>query len=439
MIFDKLLLLAAGGQTVFFGPTEDVNAYFEKHGSQEMPPGTNPGDWAIMAPTQVKDPVSIWNLSEEKKGLDKDLEVVLQEDVKPLTFDTYYAASFGTQFMETLKRANKMYWRDLHNLKARFYSTIALSLMVGILYLRLNAKYAHIPEKVSDKDEVFLSVELDKLLLLSFWFVCVVYASENAAEEVPTLQNERPMFYRELDSKLYGVLPYYISRNLASTPLSLIQAVVFGIPLYLMAFCAGPYGDSYGYNAELWPGLFFFLFCMYLIIHASVVFSTMHGALTPTESVGNVLFTTSCALSRLFSGFMIPLDLMGGSNGFSLFVRYFGRLCSTINMFKYAIFSMAAYHIPMAKKSNILSEGDLAVIESDPSPSPDIDEEWGYKILKTFVNVNTDPVVNEQLPEYQKDYGGWSEWQFLVGLLLVIFALHFITLMLLTFKRWSKR
>ena len=49
--FDRLLFLAAGGRTVYFGEVGEnctaLTRYFESHGAHPCPPQTNPAEWML--------------------------------------------------------------------------------------------------------------------------------------------------------------------------------------------------------------------------------------------------------------------------------------------------------------------------------------------------------------------------------------------------------
>src|SRR6266542_3309358 len=51
--FDRLLLLASGGKTVYFGDvgtnSQAITSYFERNSAHPCPPDTNPAEWMLEA------------------------------------------------------------------------------------------------------------------------------------------------------------------------------------------------------------------------------------------------------------------------------------------------------------------------------------------------------------------------------------------------------
>lgn len=49
--FDRLLFLAKGGKTVYFGDigeeSSTLSSYFERNGAPKLPPGANPAEWML--------------------------------------------------------------------------------------------------------------------------------------------------------------------------------------------------------------------------------------------------------------------------------------------------------------------------------------------------------------------------------------------------------
>lgn len=60
-MFDKVLLLGKGGKTVYFGPTRDVEPYFEKLG-YPTPSKVNPPDFYMDGINSLKFPFTFVQL-----------------------------------------------------------------------------------------------------------------------------------------------------------------------------------------------------------------------------------------------------------------------------------------------------------------------------------------------------------------------------------------
>lgn len=126
--FDRLLFLAAGGKTVYFGPVgHDSNIlidYFQRNGAFECPPGANPAEYMLEAIGAAPGSHSdidwhqAWRTSPEYQEVQAELEQMREERAQiespatSLKSDYYeFAAPFFMQFWETQKRIFEQYWR----------------------------------------------------------------------------------------------------------------------------------------------------------------------------------------------------------------------------------------------------------------------------------------------------------------------------------------
>lgn len=123
--FDRLLFLARGGKTVYFGPigqnSEILTGYFEKNGSHKCPPGGNPAEWMLevigAAPGAVatKDWVEVWNSSPEKVTVRTELDQMERELGAVSRVEgagtEEFAMPFSTQLRMCLLRVFQQYWR----------------------------------------------------------------------------------------------------------------------------------------------------------------------------------------------------------------------------------------------------------------------------------------------------------------------------------------
>lgn len=127
--FDRLLLLAGGGKTIYFGPVgpsaSTLLEYFERNGGYQCPDDANPAEYMLevigAAPgshTDINWP-EVWRQSPERAAVKAQLEEwkdVLSNQEPPLTLQgntsyTEFAASFPFQLLQTLVRIFQQYWR----------------------------------------------------------------------------------------------------------------------------------------------------------------------------------------------------------------------------------------------------------------------------------------------------------------------------------------
>lgn len=140
--FDRLLFLARGGKTVYFGEVGEKSHilidYFVRNGADKCPPGENPAEWMLSvigaAPgTSTKtDWHETWLKSEERTAVRQELARLKEERPKEVDAEkakkgerqqsdddkakdkaayAEFAAPFTTQFFVVLKRVFQQYWR----------------------------------------------------------------------------------------------------------------------------------------------------------------------------------------------------------------------------------------------------------------------------------------------------------------------------------------
>lgn len=144
--FDRLLLLARGGRTVYFGGelsccsvarlvltahaaevgkgASTLIEYLERNGASPCPPGENPAEWMLHvigaapgAHTTVDWP-SVWRSSNEYLHVKQELQSL--KDLAAVSIPTQvddnqhseYAVSFWAQYWQVQKRVAQQYWRS---------------------------------------------------------------------------------------------------------------------------------------------------------------------------------------------------------------------------------------------------------------------------------------------------------------------------------------
>ena len=139
--FDRLLFLAKGGKTVYYGEvgpgSQVLTSYFERNGAPPCPSAANPAEWMLQiigaAPgssTDVDWP-QVWRDSPEYAATKAELRRLKEElpkfaAVSPSKHDASnyreFAAPFGVQFWAVTQRIFAQYWRN----PAYIYSKAAL-------------------------------------------------------------------------------------------------------------------------------------------------------------------------------------------------------------------------------------------------------------------------------------------------------------------------
>lgn len=126
--FDRLLLLAKGGKTVYFGPigknSQSLVDYFVRNGAADCPTGANPAEYMLHvigaapgAHTDIDWP-AVWRQSPEYQSVQAELNrLISTKQTTNLTDDDAaaqreFAAPFSVQCKEVIKRVFEQYWRS---------------------------------------------------------------------------------------------------------------------------------------------------------------------------------------------------------------------------------------------------------------------------------------------------------------------------------------
>ena len=151
--FDRLLFLAKGGKTVYFGEvgrgSHILINYFQRNGAIPYRDGENPAEWMLEAigaapgsHTDV-DWHRAWNESAERVRVRRELDQIKVERSQLAKADdptkasrNEFAASTLTQFRIVLIRVFQQYWRTPSYIWSKFLLATAVGLFIGFSFFR---------------------------------------------------------------------------------------------------------------------------------------------------------------------------------------------------------------------------------------------------------------------------------------------------------------
>jgi ATP-binding cassette subfamily G (WHITE) protein 2 (PDR) len=150
--FDRLLLLAKGGRTVYFGDigsgSEMLLDYFARNGAPQCPAGTNPAEYMLEAigaapgaHTSIDWP-AVWRESAEYANVQDELARLRGLASHPTTvLDTgeahqEFAAPFATQLRAVALRCAQQYWRTPSYIWSKAVLTVGSSLLIGFSFYK---------------------------------------------------------------------------------------------------------------------------------------------------------------------------------------------------------------------------------------------------------------------------------------------------------------
>ncbi|CAG8032130.1 unnamed protein product [Penicillium salamii] len=145
--FDRLLLLAKGGRTVYFGEVGQGSStlidYFTRNGAPQFKRGTNPAEYmldivgAASKQTSSIDWPTVWRASPEFQNVRQELESLSRQgqgkttEADPATL-AEFAASFPVQLTQVTKRAFQQYWRTPSYIFSKFILSAGSALFIGL-------------------------------------------------------------------------------------------------------------------------------------------------------------------------------------------------------------------------------------------------------------------------------------------------------------------
>ncbi len=105
---------------------------------------------------------------------------------------------------------------------------------------------------------------------------------------------ERGIFLREYANKLYGIVPYYLSKNLIETPIGLLSTFIYGVIVYYIV----------GLRPEV--QYFFIFLCNFVVLGwLSISMGLFFGASFSSLQTALIITQFSVLPAFLFSGFLI--------------------------------------------------------------------------------------------------------------------------------------
>ncbi|EEY54022.1 ATP-binding Cassette (ABC) Superfamily [Phytophthora infestans T30-4] len=294
-VFDSLLLLKRGGQTVFAGElgknASKMIAYFESiDGVANLEDNYNPATWMLEvigagvgnSNGDRTDFVKVFQSSKEfeylQSNLDREGVSHPSPDFPELTFSDKRAATEMTQARFLLQRFFRMYWRTASYNLTRFSLFLILGLVFGITYI--DAEYTSYAGINSGMGMLFCTTGF--IGFISFSSV------------MPTASEDRLAFYRERASQTYNALWYFVGSTLVEIPY-----VFFGT-LFFMAL----YFPMVGFT----DATTFFAYWLHLSMHVlwQAYFGQLMSYLLPTVEVATIFGVLLQTIFFLFNGFNPP-------------------------------------------------------------------------------------------------------------------------------------
>ncbi|KAF7289878.1 hypothetical protein MIND_01362200 [Mycena indigotica] len=304
--FDRLLFLAPGGKTVYFGEIGEnskiLTSYFEKYGASPCPPEANPAEWilevigAARGHKSAQDWPEVWKASEERVAIRKEFDAMASDLSKvPDTGESVagfelFAMPFSTQLQETLKRVWIQYWRT----PTYIYSKLAL---VGISSLFIGFTFYKAENTLQGLQNQLFSI-----------FMLLILFGNLEQQIMPLFVSQRELYEaRERPSKAYSWRAFLIAQILVELPWQALSAVVSFVSWY---YPIGLYRNAMPFHQVRERGALMFLFILQFMLFTSTFSQMLVAGSDSAEAAGNtgnLLFS----LTLLFCGVLAAPRTLG--------------------------------------------------------------------------------------------------------------------------------
>ncbi|KAE9287136.1 ABC transporter G family member 36 [Phytophthora fragariae] len=234
-LFDHLILLKRGGQSVFVGELGDRSRKLVEYleavpGVKPCPPKQNPATWMLevigagVSNDRARDLdfVDLFSKSEEKRGLDAMLQrpgiTTPSPEWAEVTFMKKRASKGSTQMYFLMKRFFALYWRSPAFNLTRFGIVFGVAIICGLSFLSVD--YSTYTGLVGGVGLVFMSTLF--IAMAGFMSTLPVYSVDRAA------------FYRERAAQTYNSLWYFVATTVVEIPYVFGQSLLFIVIFYPM-------------------------------------------------------------------------------------------------------------------------------------------------------------------------------------------------------------
>ncbi|KAL8375071.1 hypothetical protein RB599_001686 [Gaeumannomyces hyphopodioides] len=292
--FDRLLFLAKGGKTVYFGDiggnSKTMTSYFERNGGFPCPHDANPAEWMLQvigaAPGSKSeiDWYRAWRESPECAEVHRELEQLKNnpKDVPPPTQDkaSYreFAAPFYKQLAEVTHRVFQQYWRT----PSYIYSKAALCIIVAMF---IGFVFYDAPNTQQGLQNQMFAI-----------FNILTVFGQLVQQTMPHFVIQRDLYeVRERPSKVYSWKIFMLSQIIVELPWNTLMAVI-------MFFCwyypVGLYRNAIPAGQVVERGGLMFLYLWIFLIFTSTFTDLMIAGFETAEAGGNIanLLFTLCLI-----------------------------------------------------------------------------------------------------------------------------------------------
>lgn len=300
--FDRLLFLAKGGKTVYFGDigknSETLLNYFESNGADKCGEDENPAEYMLTmvgagaTGKSTKDWHEAWKNSPEAAGVRTELDNMknhASNESAPESEGSHaeFAMPFTQQLTEVTVRVFQQYWRTPGYIYAKLLLGVASALFIGFSFFHADASQQGLQD-----------------IIFSIFMITTIFTTL-VQQIMPRFILQRDLYeVRERPSKAYSWKAFLIANIIVEIPYQILLGVmVFGSYYY-------PIYTSGGIQSPMRQGLILLLLIQFFVF-ASTFAHMLIAAMPDAETAGNIA-TLMFSLTLTFNGvFQTPTALPG--------------------------------------------------------------------------------------------------------------------------------
>lgn len=288
--FDRLLFLARGGKTVYFGDigenSKTLLDYFETNGARKCDDEENPAEYMLeivnkFQASHGRDWHSAWKDSTEAQAVQAEIGRIHDEKKNEAAAGgadaaghSEFAMSFMTQLSEVTGRVFQQYWRTPSYIASKFFLAIAAGLFVGFSFYKASTTLAGM------QTVVFASFMLTTIFSSVVQGIQPVFVTQRSLYEV-----------RERPSKAYSWQVFLIANIIVEIPWQVLMGVLTWACFYYPVA---------GIQSAERQGLTL-LFCIQLFVYAATFAQMTVAALRDAQTAGAIV-TLLTMMSLIFCG-----------------------------------------------------------------------------------------------------------------------------------------
>ncbi|RPD61629.1 pleiotropic drug resistance ABC transporter [Lentinus tigrinus ALCF2SS1-7] len=286
-VFDRLLLLKMGGQTVYFGdigPHSSIMLdYFHRNGARKCGDSENPAEYILEA---IGAGATATTNSPEAAHVQEELDSILAEsrDKPPVQtrLRNGYPTSWVYQLALLLQRASEAYWRSPTYVISRLVLNCASGLFIGFTFFKAK-----------------MTIQGTQNHLFAVFMSLIISVAAVNQMQVPLIAMRDIYEVRERHSRMYSWTALVTALLLVELPLNIFASSLYFLCWYwTVGFLPSRAGFTYFMLAVFSP--------MYYTSFGQAV-----GAMSPTPEIAALVFTFLFSFVIIFNGVLQPYGQLG--------------------------------------------------------------------------------------------------------------------------------